>query len=114
MRSGGSSHHACLTVTSGDLPSYDAPFIDMCGIPALPNQGEDVAIAEVEAHWDVTPRWSLLRKSETRQSRNLPNYLDNDVRLRAAGGAAGAKVGGTGGAAVGAGGGGALGRALAK
>lgn len=60
MRSGGSSHHACLTVTSGDLPSYDAPFIDMCGIPALPNQGEDVAIAEVEARWDVTPRWSLL------------------------------------------------------
>ncbi len=100
--------------TSGDLPFHDTPFIDIRGILALLYQSEDVAIAEVEARLDVTPRWSLLRKSETRQSRNLPNYLDNDVRLRAAGGAAGAKVGGTGGAAVGAGGGGALGRALAK
>jgi hypothetical protein len=46
--------------TSGDVPFYDAPFIDMRGIPALRYQGQDVVVAEVEARWDVTPRWSLV------------------------------------------------------
>jgi hypothetical protein len=46
--------------TSGDVPFYDAPFIDMRGIPALRYQGEDVVVAELEARWDVTPRWSLV------------------------------------------------------
>jgi len=46
--------------TDGDVPFYDAPFIDIRGIPALRYQGENVTVAEVEARWDVTPRWSLL------------------------------------------------------
>lgn len=46
--------------TSGDVPFYDAPFVNLRGIPALRYQGEDVVVAEVEARWDVTPRWSLV------------------------------------------------------
>jgi len=46
--------------TSGDVPFYDAPYIDIRGIPALRYQGEDVVVGEVEARWDVTPRWSLV------------------------------------------------------
>ena len=46
--------------TSGDVPFYDAPYIDMRGLPAMRYQGEDVVVGEVEARWDVTPRWSLV------------------------------------------------------
>jgi hypothetical protein len=46
--------------SSGDVPFYDAPFINMRGIPALRYQGEDVFVGELEGRWDVTPRWSLV------------------------------------------------------
>lgn len=46
--------------SSGDVPFYDAPYINMRGIPAMRYQGEDVFVTEVEARWDVTPRWSLV------------------------------------------------------
>ncbi len=46
--------------TSGDVPFYDAPYINMRGIPAMRYQGEDVVVAEVEARLNVTPRWSLV------------------------------------------------------
>jgi len=46
--------------SSGDVPFYDAPYIDMRGVPALRYQGEEVVLGEVEARWDVTPRWSLV------------------------------------------------------
>jgi len=45
---------------NGDIPFYDVPFINMRGIPALRYQGDDVVVTEVEARWDVTPRWSLV------------------------------------------------------
>ncbi len=46
--------------TSGDVPFYDAPYIDMRGIPALRYQGEEVVLVETEARWDITPRWSIV------------------------------------------------------
>ncbi len=46
--------------SGGDVPFYDAPYIEMRGIPALRYQGQDVALAEVEARWDFNPRWSLV------------------------------------------------------
>lgn len=46
--------------SSGDVPFYDAPYIDMRGIPAMRYQGEDVFVGELEGRWDVTPRWSLV------------------------------------------------------
>lgn len=46
--------------SSGDVPFYDAPYINLRGIPALRYQGEDVFVSELEGRWDVTPRWSLV------------------------------------------------------
>lgn len=46
--------------TDGDAPFYDVPFISMRGIPSLRYQGDNVAVGELEARWDVTYRWSLV------------------------------------------------------
>ena len=48
------------TRLDGDAPFYQYPFIDMRGIPALRYQGEEVLLGEVEARYDLTPRWSLI------------------------------------------------------
>ena len=46
--------------STGEVPFYDAPFIDMRGIPAMRYQGENVFVGELEGRWDLTPRWSLV------------------------------------------------------
>ncbi|MDA0109573.1 BamA/TamA family outer membrane protein [Vibrio sp. La 4.2.2] len=45
---------------SNDAPYYARPFISMRGIPAMRYQGDDMALVEVEARYDLTPRWSLI------------------------------------------------------
>jgi Omp85 superfamily domain len=44
----------------GDVPFYQLPFIDLRGIPVARYQGQNVAIAETELRWNVTPRWALM------------------------------------------------------
>jgi outer membrane protein assembly factor BamA len=44
----------------GDVPFYQKPFIDMRGIPAVRYQDDNTAVAEMEARWNVTPRWALV------------------------------------------------------
>lgn len=46
--------------STGEVPFYDAPFINMRGIPAMRYQGENVFVGELEGRWDLTPRWSLV------------------------------------------------------
>lgn len=46
-------------VTSGDVPFYMEPFIQMEGIPALRYQGRTAATAELRAGYDLTPRWTI-------------------------------------------------------
>src|SRR5262245_1703735 len=46
-----------LRFARGDVPFYQLPFIVLRGIPAMRYQGEDVAVAEVELRWSLTPRW---------------------------------------------------------
>jgi hypothetical protein len=46
--------------TSGDIPFYALPFIDLRGIPAMRYQGEDAVVAEIEARWNLNQRWSLV------------------------------------------------------
>ena len=36
------------------------PIIEMRGIPFFRYQNENVALAEVEVRWNVTPRWALV------------------------------------------------------
>ena len=46
--------------TSGDVPFYLAPSIQIQGIPALRYQGETAATAEIRGGYDVRPRWTVL------------------------------------------------------
>ena len=46
--------------SSGDTPFYALPFIELRGIPALRYQGEQAAVAEVEARWNLDGRWSAV------------------------------------------------------
>lgn len=49
-----------LRGTSGDTPFYAVPFIELRGIPYLRYQGDRVAVAELEARWNLDGRWSLV------------------------------------------------------
>jgi hypothetical protein len=46
--------------TSGDVPFYLQPFVDLQGIPAMRYQGSAVATAEVRGGYHFTPRWQGL------------------------------------------------------
>ena len=49
------------TTTSGDVPFYLEPFVQMQGIPAMRYQGPAAAAtAEIRGGYDVSPRWTLL------------------------------------------------------
>jgi hypothetical protein len=45
---------------SGDVPLYQLPYIDLRGIPAARYQGKDIAVAETELRWNLSPRWALV------------------------------------------------------
>jgi len=46
--------------TTGDVPFYLEPFIDMQGIPALRYQGRAAFTAEIRGGWDFHPRWTAM------------------------------------------------------
>ncbi len=46
--------------STGDAPFYALPYIDLRGIPAMRYQGKDVLVTEIEARWNIHPRWSLV------------------------------------------------------
>jgi hypothetical protein len=45
---------------TGDAPFYARPFIELRGIPVMRYQGDRVAVAELEARWNLDGRWSLV------------------------------------------------------
>ncbi len=46
--------------TSGDVPFYLEPFVELEGIPAMRYQGPTAATVEIRGGYDVRPRWTLL------------------------------------------------------
>ena len=46
--------------TSGDVPFYLEPFVELEGIPAMRYQGPTAATGEIRGGVDLTRRWSLL------------------------------------------------------
>jgi len=46
--------------SAGDTPFYALPFVELRGIPALRYQGEQAAVAELEARWNLDGRWSAI------------------------------------------------------
>ena len=48
------------TTTSGDVPFYLEPFVQIQGIPAMRYQGATAATAELRGGYDIRPRWTVL------------------------------------------------------
>jgi len=48
------------STTSGDVPFYMEPFVELEGIAAMRYQGPTAATAEIRGGVDLTPRWSVL------------------------------------------------------
>ena len=46
--------------TSGDVPFYLEPFVEIEGIPAMRYQGATAATFEVRGGYDIRPRWTIL------------------------------------------------------
>ncbi|MBC2713851.1 MAG: glyceraldehyde-3-phosphate dehydrogenase [Desulfobacteraceae bacterium] len=46
--------------SSGDIPFYMLPFVNLRGISLTRYQGQYTVTSEAELRWDVTNRWSLL------------------------------------------------------
>ncbi|RZT42066.1 BamA/TamA family outer membrane protein [Cupriavidus agavae] len=46
--------------STGDVPFYAQPYVDLRGVQKGRYQDRNALAAEVELRWDVTPRWSLL------------------------------------------------------
>jgi len=46
--------------SSGDVPFYAQPYVDLRGVQKGRYQDRNAVVAEAELRWDVTPRWSLL------------------------------------------------------
>ena len=49
-----------LQSSSGDIPFYMRPYVQLRGAPAMRYQGAHMASAEVELRWQFTERWSVL------------------------------------------------------
>jgi hypothetical protein len=72
--------------SSGDVPLYQLPYIDLRGIPVARYQGRDVAVAETELRWNVTTRWALV--GFVGAGRTWGEYDDiSDPEIEVAGGA---------------------------
>jgi len=46
--------------SSGDVPFYAQPYVDLRGVQKGRYQDRNALAAEAELRWDVTPRWSVL------------------------------------------------------
>ncbi|SAL82991.1 hypothetical protein AWB67_06281 [Caballeronia terrestris] len=46
--------------SSGDIPFYAQPYVDLRGVQKGRYQDRNAVAAEVELRWDFVPRWSLL------------------------------------------------------
>ena len=46
--------------SSGDIPFYAQPYVDLRGVEKGRYQDRNAVSAEIELRWDLTPRWSVL------------------------------------------------------
>ncbi len=47
-------------VSTGNVPFYAQPFVDLRGVQKGRYQDRNAVVTEMELRWDVTPRWALL------------------------------------------------------
>lgn len=46
--------------TSGDVPFYARPYVDVRGVTAMRYQGDHVAVGEAQLGYNITPRWQVI------------------------------------------------------
>jgi hypothetical protein len=46
--------------TSGDVPFYQLPYIELRGVPVARYQDQRAGATEAELRWNLTPRWALV------------------------------------------------------
>ncbi|CAG9177265.1 hypothetical protein LMG32289_03761 [Cupriavidus pampae] len=51
--------------STGNVPFYAQPYVDLRGVQKGRYQDRNAVVAEAELRWDVTPRWSVLAFSGT-------------------------------------------------
>ena len=67
--------------SSGDVPFYALPFIDLRGIPAMRYQGDNILVTEIETRWNVNERWSLVFFGGVgRTAHSLSDFSDSENR----------------------------------
>ncbi len=67
--------------SSGDIPFYALPYIDLRGIPAMRYQGENILVTEIETRWNVNERWSLVFFGGVgRTANSLDDFSDSEDR----------------------------------
>lgn len=49
-----------VSKNSGDAPFFMLPYVELRGIPALRYQGDTAGAVEVEARYDISPRWATV------------------------------------------------------
>jgi hypothetical protein len=49
-----------VQTSHGDAPFFVQPYVKLRGIPAVRYQDRNALVAEIEARWNVTPRWALV------------------------------------------------------
>jgi hypothetical protein len=67
--------------SSGDVPFYALPYINLRGIPAMRYQGENVLTTEIETRWNLNERWSLVFFGGVgRTADSVDNFSDSKDR----------------------------------
>jgi len=73
--------------STGDIPFYALPFIDLRGIPAMRYQGENILVTELETRWNLNARWSLVFFGGVgRTADSLGDFGDSEDRWAGGGG----------------------------
>ncbi len=67
--------------SSGDIPFYALPYIDLRGIPAMRYQGENILVTEIETRWNINERWSMVFFGGVgRTADSLDDFSDSEDR----------------------------------
>jgi hypothetical protein len=73
--------------TTGLLPPFATPGIELRGLPALRYQGNYVAVAEAELTWQIDSRWAVLGFAGTgRAANSIGDLKDGPSRVTRGGG----------------------------
>jgi hypothetical protein len=65
----------------GQAPFFVIPWVKLRGIPALRYQGKNVATAEIEGRYILTPKWALLGFAGTGAVSSYDEFIDTEQNI---------------------------------